>query len=81
MLPYPPGMAALDYAGYQRGIGMMGNSSSPLPSLGTLGVNVGASSITHSWLVPTQCAVPYKQLTCQPQTQQQIEPGHVFLSF
>jgi hypothetical protein len=64
MLPYSAGMAAIDYAGY---------SSAPM---GTLGINVGNTSITHSWLVPTQdlCAVPYKQQN------QQIEPGHVLFA-
>jgi neuronal PAS domain-containing protein 1/3 len=74
MLPYPG--AGLDYANFHRQ-GM--SVGSQMASMGTIGMNVGASSFTHSWLVPTQdlCAVPYKPLPNQ-QNHQLVENGHVF---
>ncbi|KAJ6636124.1 Protein trachealess [Pseudolycoriella hygida] len=78
MMPYQA--VAMDYTGYQRqGPGVPGGHM----GMGTLGMSVGGSPFTHSWLVPTQelCAVPYKQLPNQHQnttmhSQQSLEPGH-----
>lgn len=81
MLPYQA--VAMDYAGYQRqGTNVPGG---PMAAMGSLGMGVGGSPFTHSWLVPTQdlCAVPYNKLPNQHQNttmhsnQQSIEPGHV----
>lgn len=80
-MPYQA--VAMDYTGYQRqGPGVAGGHM----GMGALGMSVGGSPFTHSWLVPTQelCAVPYKQLPNQHQnttmhSQQSLEPGHVII--
>lgn len=78
MIPYQA--VTMDYSGYQR----QGPSSGGHMGMSALGMGVGGSPFTHSWLMPPQdlCGVGYKQMPNQHpnavmHSQQTIEPGHV----
>lgn len=71
MLPY---QVAMDYGGFQRqnpvGVGVAGVGAGHQAPPGGLNIN---PAFTHSWFVPADLCVPYKQNQSPI-----LEPGHVF---
>lgn len=74
MLPYQA--VAMDYAGYQRQAAPMMTGGVPGMGPGMVGSVSGVGApFSHSWFVPADLCVPYKQSHAAPANH--LEPGHV----